>query len=102
MKFYVPGDRCYLLDDQDVEWLEAVNLNRHKERLELGQWGNGVMFEADESIQTFVMILSGFMIPPITEQEYIQLKLDKMAYMGKERAELMRKCWFAFNPQPVR
>ena len=99
MKFYVPCDKAHHVDGQDVIWLEEATLEFHKKRLVLYQWSDGYIFEADESFQTFFAIQTGFPMPFITDQEYNQLIVDKIAYLDKARTNQLRAAWAHLHPK---
>lgn len=99
MKFYVPCDKAHHVEDQDVIWLEEATLEFNKKRLVLYQWSDGYIFEADESFQTFFAIQTGFQMPYITDQEYAQLIVDKIAYLDKARVNQLRVAWAHLHPK---
>ena len=99
MKFYVPCDKAYYLEDQDVAWIDEATLEFHKKRLVRYQWSDGYIFEADESFQTFFAIQTGFQMPYITDQEYTQFTIDKIAYLDKARVNQLRAAWGQLHPK---
>lgn len=99
MKFYVPCDKAFHVEDEDVVWLEEATLEWDKKRLVLYEWADGYIFEADDSFQTFFAIKTGFQMPYITDQEYAQLIVDKIAYLDKARVNQLRTAWGQLNPK---
>lgn len=50
-------------------------------------WGTGWIFDADEDFRSWCMMLHGFDLVEITDQEFYQFRLDNRAHIeGRERA----------------
>lgn len=83
MKFYIPNSKIGEVDEYDCVWLNPAEFSPHREAIVLDQWGNGWIFEADESFNTFFTIITGDSLPIITDAEYAQFIMDKIAFLGK-------------------
>lgn len=97
MKFYIPSRMLHMIQEEDFLWLGPTDFNIEKKRLEKkGKYSDGWIFEADEGFNTFFTIRTGLQLPTITDQEYTQLNLDGVAFLGKERTAKLIKAWEAF------
>jgi len=99
MKFYVPSNSIAYLEDQDCTWLNPADFNFHKRCITLYEWANGWIFEADESFNSFFTIITGKQLPIITDEEYQQFVMDKVAFLSKKRTEEFRTAWAEFLPK---
>lgn len=99
MKFYVPNSRIDQIELHDCTWLNPAHFDSNKEALVLDQWANGWIFEADESFNSFFTIITGNQLPTITDAEYAQFVMDRIAFLGKERARQFRTAWVQFLPK---
>lgn len=97
MKFYVPCEAIRYLKDEDFEWLMPADFCVGRQSITLYQYSNGWIIEADESFNTFFALITGRKLPYITDQEYRQFLLDKVAYLGRERTQNIWKAWCAFE-----
>lgn len=100
MKFYVPCDKAYHVEDQEgIVWLDEATMQWDRNRIILDLWASGYIFETDESFQTFFAIKTGFQMPYISDQEYGQLVVDKVAYLDKARVNQLRVAWGQLRPK---
>lgn len=99
MKFYIPNDRISRVDEDDCVWLNPADFNSHKEAIILDQWANGWIFEADDSFNTYFTLITGKQLPTITDAEYAQFIVDKIAFLGRDRARQFRLAWAEFQPK---
>jgi len=99
MKFYIPNDRIAQVNEDDCTWLNPADFNMHKRAIILYQWANGWIFEADDSFNTYFTLITGKQLPTITDAEYAQFIIDKVAFLSKERTEQFRSSWAQFQPK---
>lgn len=99
MKFYIPNSSIVHLEDQDCTWLNPADFSFHARRITLQEWGNGWIFEADGSFNSFFTIITGKQLPTITDEEYQQFVMDKVAFLSKKRTEEFRIAWAEFQPK---
>lgn len=99
MKFYIPNNKIEQVDEEDCIWLNPADFRTHQKSIVLDQWGNGWIFEADDSFNSFFTLITGKQLPVITDAEYAQFVVDKIAFLGKKRAEEFRSAWLEFQPK---
>lgn len=100
MKFYVPNECIDQIDNDGVcKWLQPADFDGDRRCLILDQWANGWIFEADESFNTFFTITTGKRLPTVTDHEYQQFVMDRVAFFSKERASEFRRAWIEFRPK---
>jgi hypothetical protein len=99
MKFYIPNDRIAQVNEDDCIWLNPADFSLHKKAIVLYEWSNGWLFEADDSFNTYFTLITGKQLPTITDAEYAQFIVDKIAFLGKKRTEEFRTAWAEFQPK---
>lgn len=97
MKFYIPNRMLNKLEDGEFEWLTAAYFDVDRECILKDQYGEGWIIESDDGFNTFFTIKTGLQLPVITNQEYAQLNLDNIAFLGKERTYKLGLAWDAFE-----
>lgn len=98
MKFYIPNNHIYKIEDIDIGWLLPAEFVYHERSIVLLEFSNGWIVETDENFNTYFTLISGKQLPTITDQEYSQLILDKKTFLCKKRAEEFRTAWAKFFP----
>jgi len=99
MKFYVPHSVIDHLEEQECTWLNPADFSFHKRCIRMNDWASGWIFEADDSFNSFFTIITGKQLPTITDEEYQQFVMDRVAFLSKKRAEEFRTAWVAFLPK---
>lgn len=99
MKFYIPSHCIEQVNEEDCKWLNPAHFNLHKRSIILYEWANGWIFEADDSFNTYFTLITGKQLPIITDAEYAQFIVDKVAFLSKERSEQFRSSWGQFQPK---
>jgi hypothetical protein len=99
MKFYIPNDRIAQVNEDDCIWLNPAEFVSHRKAIILYEWANGWIFEADDSFNTYFKLITGKQLPTITDAEYAQYIVDKIAFLGKERCQQFRTAWTEFQPK---
>jgi hypothetical protein len=99
MKFYIPNDKIDQVNEEDCKWLNPADFQPHKRSITLYEYSNGWIFEAEESFNSFFKLITGKKLPTITDAEYAQFVLDKVAFFSKDRAEQFRTAWAEFLPK---
>jgi hypothetical protein len=95
MKFFCISRLLSHIECQDYELLEGSTIVTARPGRSVvmlkSTWGSGWIFDADEEIRSWCMILHGFDLVYITDQEFHQFQLDNRLYIdGKERASKVR------------
>lgn len=99
MKFYIPNNFIHCINEKDCRWLMPADFNQNREALVFNEWSSGWIFEADDSFNTYFTIVTGNQLPTITDAEYAQFVIDKVAFLGRERAKQFRTAWIKFRPR---
>lgn len=102
MKFYIPNDRISTVEDYGCEWLTTADFNPHKRAIVLYEWGNGWIFEADDYFNTYFTLMTGKKLPTITDDEYKQFLMDKIAFLSKARNKEFKTAWLQFQPKRLK
>lgn len=98
MKFYIPCDRLVAIEDYDCKWLTEANFIPSQRKIVLQEWASGWIFESDEEFNTYFTLITGHKLPTITNEEYNQFVMDKVAFLSKERANQFKLAWINFLP----
>ena len=99
MKFYVPNDCMHYIKEGDCAWLNPAEFNPHKKAIILYEWSNGWIAETDDSFNSYFTLITGKQLPTITDAEYAQFIVDKIAFLGKERCRQFRTAWAEIQPK---
>ena len=99
MKFYIPANRIYLIEDFDCEMLTEADYDSHKRAITLCMWSNGWIYETDDGFDTYFTLVTGYRLPTVTDDEYNQYIMDKITFLSKERAKQFRSAWTTFQPK---
>ena len=83
------------IEEQDYELLFGINVSLRGCSITRDPWGEGWVFEADESFRSWCMIAYGFEPMVISDFEYDFLQTNKVMYVGKERMVELRKSYFS-------
>ena len=99
MKFYIPCNRITLIEEYDCKWLTEADFLPSQRRIVLREWASGWIFESDDYFNTYFTLMSGHKLPTLTDDEYKQFVMDKVAFLSKERATQFRLAWAEFQPK---
>jgi hypothetical protein len=99
MKFYIPNICFNSVSHHELNWLVPAEFNWAKRSIYLYEYSNGWIADADDSFNSFFTLTTGNKLPTITDAEYNQYVLDKVAFFSKTRAEEFRTAWAEFQPK---
>lgn len=99
MKFYIPGNCINQINEEDCIWLNPAEFSSSRKAIILLEWSNGWIFEADDSFNTYFTLITSKQLPTITDAEYAQFIVDKIAFLGKERCRQFTFAWSQFHPK---
>lgn len=100
MKYYAKAPRISLVEYHDYELLLGVNSNLSgRGSMKVSDWPRGWIFEADNEFASYCMMMYGFTLPSITENEYKLLEFCKIVFFSKERTSYLRKATLASLPK---
>ena len=99
MKFYIPNDRISMIEEYDCAWLMPADFNPHKKAIVLYEWANGWIIESDDYFNTYFVLMTGKKLPTITDDEYKQFVMDKIAFLSKARNNEFKTAWLEFRPK---
>jgi hypothetical protein len=92
MKFYCAGLLLERVEDQEYELLCGVRIDNNKRgKIKKDDWGNGWIYEADESFRSWCVVAYGFDPVPITDQEFDLINSQGVAFLSRERTGELKK-----------
>ena len=92
MKFYCYSRLLDRVEDQEYELLCGVRIDGGKRgKILKDDWGNGWIYEAEESFCSWCAIAYGFDPVPITEQEFNLINSQGIVFLSRERSDELRK-----------
>jgi hypothetical protein len=92
MKFYCFSRLLDRVEDQEYELLFGVRIDDGKRgNIKKDDWGNGWIYEADESFRSWCAIAYGFDLALISDQEFDLIQSQGVAFLSRERSTELRQ-----------
>ena len=98
MKFYIPCELFQKLEQQfEIECLLPADFDSIRGTITLFEYSNGWMIKADDSLRTYIHILTGISLPGFTDSEYRQFVRDKQITIEAYKTNQLWNAWHSFK-----